>query len=58
MGDMNLDFLQWQNPPSGQKDLTDMMKSFMADTSMEQVVTKPTRVARLGDVMVRTLVDH
>ena len=38
--------------------MVDLMKKFMVDTSMEQMVEKPTRLATLGNVVVKTLVDH
>ena len=49
MGDFNMDFFNWTNTGYNLKELVELMKLFLADVTMSQVVDLPTRVVMLGE---------
>ena len=58
IGDYNLDYFKWTRTSYQYRELVEMLKLFMADVTLTQVVDSPTRVAATGGVVVKSLVDH
>ena len=52
-----MDYFKWTSSSYQFKELVELVKLFMADVTLIQVVDSPTRVAATGGIVFKSLVD-
>ena len=58
MGDINLDWQKWSAPDYDLVRLVEQVKEMQADCAMQQTVVEPTRLAKMGDTVIWSTIDH
>ena len=58
LGDANICALQWNDPSYRNKDLANIVQTFLLRESCVQLVKQITRVQSVGGVMQRSCIDH